>query len=170
MSSDEKLRSTKVPAPDGSQNTKTQAEPPQKAQPESTPSTGIDTKSDSRTEKAAAKKSEKQTERRPISAIHETQLEKMESLLSQSAMGIHLLFPRNDITTALTQPGGDQDLYNFDKMKIVQDIMTELVAKKTYLDKASYLHSLPQSDYYLLIKAYFHIVEGSIRAHQDYNH
>ena len=112
----------------------------------------------------------KSTERRSPSPLQEAQLEKMESLLSQSAMGIHLLFSHEDITQALTSNQDDKDLFDFDKMKIVQDIMTELVARRTYLDKTSYLHSLPHNDYQLLIKAYFHIVEGSIRAHQDYNH
>ena len=64
----------------------------------------------------------------------------------------------------------DKDFFDFSKMKKVQDAMTELIAKKTYLDKVSYLKSLDEESYQMLVRAYFHIVENTVRANYDYKH
>lgn len=94
----------------------------------------------------------------------------MEALLSQSAMGVHVLFDNKDIAGALKEIKDDKDFYCFEKMKKVQDVMTELIAKKTYFEKMAYLQSLDTESYQMLVRAYFHIVENTVRANYELRH
>ena len=50
------------------------------------------------------------------SKIQEKNLEKMEALISQSAMGIHVLFDNSAIAEVMSQPTDEKDFYNFDKI------------------------------------------------------
>ena len=102
--------------------------------------------------------------------LEETSLERMEALLSHSAMGVHVLFDNKRIADALKQVTDDKDFYSFDKLKKVQDIMLELISKKTYFEKMSFLQALDSGSYQLLIRAYFHIVENNVRASHEHNH
>ena len=74
------------------------------------------------------------------------------------------------IAEAMKSGTDDKDFFDFSKMKKVQDAMTELIAKKTYLDKVSFLKSLDPESYQMLVRAYFHIVENTVRANYDYKH
>lgn len=105
-----------------------------------------------------------------MSIIEEKNLERMEALLSHSAMGVHVLFENGCIADALREVKDDRDFYDFDKMKKVQDVMTELIAKKTYFEKVAYLRSLESEAYQMVIRAYFHIVENTVRATHEFPH
>jgi hypothetical protein len=108
--------------------------------------------------------------RRVLSIIEEKSLERMEALLSHSAMGVHVLFDNKSIAEVLRQVKDDKDFYDFNKMKKVQDVMTELIAKRTYIEKVAYLKSLDQESFEMLVRAYFHIVENTVRANHDLSH
>lgn len=99
--------------------------------------------------------------------IDETNLERMEALLSHSAMGVHVLFDNDSIAEVLREVKDDTDFYSFDKMKKVQDVMTELITKKTYFEKMAYLQALEPEAYNMLVRAYFHIVENTVRANNE---
>ncbi|MBX2993761.1 MAG: hypothetical protein KF681_03040 [Bdellovibrionaceae bacterium] len=88
----------------------------------------------------------------------------MEALLRQSAQGFHVLFDNHAIAKALATSKDDKEFFDFNKMKRIQDVMTELIAKPTYYDKMSYLRDLDESSYQMLIRTYFHIVENTVRA------
>lgn len=103
-------------------------------------------------------------------SIEEKNLERMESLLTHSALGVHVLFENKSIAEALREVKDDRDFYDFDKMKRVQDAMTELIAKKTYFEKVAYLRSLEAESFRMVIRAYFHIVENTVRATHEYPH
>lgn len=105
-----------------------------------------------------------------MSIIEEKSLERMEALLSHSAMGVHVLFDNKSIANVLGQVKDDKDFYDFNKMKKVQDVMTELVAKRTYIEKVAYLKSLDPESFEMLVRAYFHIVENTVRANHDLSH
>ncbi len=103
-----------------------------------------------------------------MSGIEEKGLERMEALLTHSTMGIHALFDNKSIAESLQQVKDDKDFYDLAKMKKVQDVMTELIAKKTYFEKMAFLNSLDPESYTMLVRAYFHIVENTVRAnHED---
>ncbi|HPI41320.1 MAG TPA: hypothetical protein PLJ21_10990 [Pseudobdellovibrionaceae bacterium] len=105
-----------------------------------------------------------------MKAVEEKSLERMEALLTQSAMGVHILFDNHAIANILKQVKDEKDFLDYNKMKIVQDVMTELVAKKTYIDKRAYLNSLEPEAYQMLVRAYFHIVENTVRAAHLHQH
>ncbi|MES3037223.1 MAG: hypothetical protein V4736_04880 [Bdellovibrionota bacterium] len=96
-------------------------------------------------------------------AVEEKSLERMEALLSHSALGVHVLFDNQAIANVLKNVKDDADFYDFEKMKRVQDVMTELVAKPTYIEKVNYVKSLDSESFRMLIRAYFHIVENTVR-------
>jgi hypothetical protein len=104
------------------------------------------------------------------SSVEEKNLERMEALLRQSAQGIHILFDNQSIADVMRQNQDDKDFFDFDKMKRVQDVMTELIAKKSYYEKVSYLRELDASSFEMLVRTYFHIVENTVRAAQDHQH
>jgi len=103
-------------------------------------------------------------------SIQERSLERMEALLKQSAMGIHVLFQNADIAKAMKAHAGKSEPFDINKMKKVQDVMTELIAKHSYFEKMAYLRELDQDSYQLLIRTYFHIVDNTVRAGQDRTH
>ncbi len=102
--------------------------------------------------------------------VDEKSLEQMETLLAHSARGVHVLFDNDSIARVLKQESDDKDFLDLMKMKKVQDIMTELVAKKTFFEKKAYLHTLDKDSYDILVRAYFHIVENTVRANYNLKH
>lgn len=110
-----------------------------------------------------------------MSQIEEKNLENMEALLTQAAKGIHVLFDNKTIAEVLKleksqssipqieTSNPDNEFYSFEQIKKVQGLMTELIAKKTYHDKISFLESLDRETYQLVVKAYLHIVENSLK-------
>lgn len=102
--------------------------------------------------------------------VEEKNLERMEALLAYSARGVHILFDNKALAEVLKNVKDDSDFYNFDKMKKVQDVMTELIAKPSFLDKVTYLKTLDRESFEMVVRAYFHIVESTVRTNHDLNH
>jgi hypothetical protein len=105
-----------------------------------------------------------------LTNLDESSLERMESLLSHSAMGVHVLFDNKSIATVLKEVTDDKDVYNPEKMQKVQDMMTNLISKRTYFEKMAYLQALDSESYHVLVRAYFHIVENTVRANHEHQH
>ena len=105
-----------------------------------------------------------------LTNLDESSLERMESLLSHSAMGVHVLFDNKSIATVLKEVTDDKDVYNPEKMQKVQDMMTNLISKRTYFEKMAYLQALDNESYHILVRAYFHIVENTVRANHEHQH
>lgn len=122
---------------------------------------GSSSESDQKTENA---------ENKPDSQVQERNLERMESLLKQAALGIHILFDNHSIKKVMGQNKDDKDFFDFNKMKCVQDSMTALISKKTYFEKMAFLKDLDNESYEMLVRTYFHIVENTVRANTDKHH
>lgn len=95
-------------------------------------------------------------------ALQEQHLKKMESILAQSALGVHILFNKQEITDAHKDIKDNSDFYDLKKMQQVQDVLTELISKKTYFQKLAYLQTLDRETLNMTIRAYFHIIENNI--------
>lgn len=102
--------------------------------------------------------------------VREKGLQKMEALLKQSAQGIHVLFDNQTIARAMGKKHDDRDFLDFNKMKRIQDIMTELVTKTNYYDKVAYMEALDESSFDMLVRTYFHIVENTVRSTSEHSH
>lgn len=111
-----------------------------------------------------------QPENKVTKEMQEKSLERMEALVRQSARGVHVLFDNVAIAQALGQRHDDSDFLDFQKMKRMQEVMTHLIARKSLPEKLSYLQDLDVSSYHMLIRTYFHLVEGTVRANSDIQH
>lgn len=89
-------------------------------------------------------------------------LERMDQLIHQSVRGIHILFDRADIVAAITQEEPEAEENSLEKLKQIQELLYKFIQIKTVEEKRSYLESLSQEDYLVLIRAYFKIVDNSI--------
>ncbi len=127
-------------------------------------SSGSGQNNDQNKAKAAEEAEEAKKAKSAEEKLQEKNLERMEALLKQSAMGIHILFDNGSIAKVMGQGKDDKDFFDFDKMKRVQDAMTALIAKKTYVEKVAYLKDLDEESYEMLVRTYFHIVENTVRA------
>lgn len=103
-------------------------------------------------------------------SLQEKGLEKMEALLKQAALGIHVLFDNEAIARSMRKASDDKDFFDFQKMKRIQEVMTELVAKASYQDKVAYLQELDEASFDMLVRTYFHIVENTVRAASEHAH
>lgn len=107
----------------------------------------------------------------PLKDMKEKGLQKMEALLRQSALGIHILFDNETIAKSLKRkPRDDRELLDFDKMKRIQEIMTELITKGTYYEKVDYLQALDEDSFDMLVRTYIHIVENNVRQAAEHSH
>ena len=102
--------------------------------------------------------------------IEEQSLRQMEALLNHSAQGVHILFYNQSIAKILKNPTDNKVFMDVQKIKIVQDILTQLIAKKTYIEKVAFLGDLSPENYEMLIRTYFHIVENNIRSSSGLYH
>jgi hypothetical protein len=100
----------------------------------------------------------------PSATQPESNLKKMESLLRHSTLGVHILFENDQIADCLKRTSGNEDFFDFEKMKKVQECMTELIGKNSIGDKMDYIQNLDKESREMLIRSYFHIVENTIRA------
>lgn len=98
-----------------------------------------------------------------LESFGEENLRHIEYFLSQSVKGVHLLFDIEHIKLVYSQPkNGNFDFEKEDREK-VQLLFAGLIKCCDMQEKKDYLESLSQDDMEILIKAYFHIVENTIR-------
>ena len=93
----------------------------------------------------------------------EENLSGVEHLLSQSLKGFHFAFEKQDIKHALGSPLNGICEFEYDNREKVQEIFTDFVMQESLDKKQAYLKSLPALDRELLIKAYFNILENTLR-------
>lgn len=98
-----------------------------------------------------------------LESFGEGNLQQIEYLLAQSTKGLHLIFDKQKIRSAYTQPkNGILDFDKEDRDKI-QNLFSGLIQSTSMNDKEGYLSQLSEEDQEILIKAYFHIVENTIK-------
>lgn len=98
-----------------------------------------------------------------LESFGEKNLQHIEYFLAQSVKGQHLLFQPEQIRLVYTRPkNGNLDFENEDREQ-VQNLFARLIECSDLYEKQNYLASLSEEDQELLIKAYFHIVENTIK-------
>lgn len=98
-----------------------------------------------------------------LDCFDEQNMHEIEYLLAQSTRGLHLLFDKTHIKRALQEPtNGNQDFDKEDRSK-VQNLFSDFIEKSSFAEKEEFLMQLPDEDREILIKAYFHIVENTIK-------
>ncbi len=102
--------------------------------------------------------------------IEDSNLDAIESLLSMSIRGIHHLFDHAYIADILKRPTEEIDFFNFQNMDKIQDLFLELIQKESFEDKKAFLQNLDKENYEIILRAYFHIVENTAKAANDFKH
>ena len=93
----------------------------------------------------------------------EENLSGVEHLLSQSLKGFHFAFEKEDIKLALGSPLNGISDFEHENRDKVQEIFTAFVSCETLDLKQAYLKNLKALDKELLIKAYFNILENTVK-------
>jgi hypothetical protein len=99
-----------------------------------------------------------------LDVISDENLEGLENLLDHSLQGVHLLFDNERVARILRTPTDEEEFFQYENMERVQNLITELLQKETLFEKLCFTHSLPENDYELLVRAYFHILERAAQA------
>lgn len=97
-------------------------------------------------------------------------LEQIEYLLFQSTQGIHFVFENSEIARVLARPNQETDFFKEENMDKVQGLLSGFLDRASLVEKKSFLESLPDADYELLLRAYFQLVDNTILAHSDLRH
>jgi len=94
--------------------------------------------------------------------INQVQLKQLESLLTQSTMGIHILFDNLSLAEILGKPTENVDFFTHENLGRIQAILGEFLQKSDLDQKMLYLQALDQDSYELLVRSYFNIVENTV--------
>ncbi len=100
----------------------------------------------------------------------EENLNAVEHLLSHSLKGFHFAFDKQDIKHALGKPLNGISEFKYENRAQVQEIFLEFVKQKTLPAKKEFLRNLPALDKELLIKAYFNILENTLKKCSTISH
>ncbi len=103
--------------------------------------------------------------------IEPENLKKMEGLFNESAQGHHLLFDHNAISQIFKKENSsNKDFFSIDNLQKVQNIIIELINKRSIFDKKTFLENLDPDSYELLVRTYFRILDATILAQSDFKH
>ncbi len=107
---------------------------------------------------------------RNVIQISADKLQEIEYLLSQSVQGLHLLFNNNVVAKILKTPTEDIDFFSFENIKTVQDLLSDFISQKTLQEKENFLKNLGDTEYELLVRTYFNIVDNAVLESTDLKH
>ena len=93
----------------------------------------------------------------------EESLSGVEHLLSQSLKGFHFAFEKKDIKLALGSPLNGICEFEYENREQVQEIFMNFVSKNSLDEKQAFLKTLPLLEKELIIKAYFNILENTLK-------
>lgn len=102
--------------------------------------------------------------------IKERDLHEIEFFLNQSTRGHHLLFDKEKITSILKIPTEKIDFFKKNNICRIQNLLSDLISKKSLKDKRSYLQSLDSEAFEILVRTYFHIVDNAVLASTESIH
>ena len=96
--------------------------------------------------------------------IKQSDINKMELFLNQSAKGCHFLFDHKKVAQILKTPTEESQFFNKDNMGRIQELLVGLLSQKSFRQKQDYLNSLNHQSFELLVRTYFHIVDSTVMA------
>ena len=102
--------------------------------------------------------------------LDQAQVQSLQKILSQSELGIHVLFDNDLISTVFKQPYNEDDFFNPENLKKVQEEVLKLVQYKTLVQKQDFINSLDAESKQRIVRAYFYIIENNIRSHSKQTH
>ena len=102
--------------------------------------------------------------------LDEQQVNNLQSILTQSEFGIHILFDNSLIAEVFKQPYSEEIFFEIENIKKVQDDILTLLQFKTLNEKCNYINSLTEEGKHRVVRAYFYIIENNLRTSQKLPH
>lgn len=99
-----------------------------------------------------------------------SQIQSLQKILNQSEQGIHVLFDNDLISEVFKIPYNEDEFFNPENLKKVQEEVLHLLQLKTMVQKQDYMSSLDEESKQRIVRAYFYIIENNIRNHQKQTH
>lgn len=100
----------------------------------------------------------------------EHNLEQIEYLLYQSTQGIHFIFDKDELIKVLGQKNFEKRLKDQSNVEKIQNLLTKFIEKPSIQEKKTFLETLDNETYELLVRAYFQLVENTILANSNIRH
>ncbi|MBC7467143.1 MAG: hypothetical protein H7256_14230 [Bdellovibrio sp.] len=102
--------------------------------------------------------------------LEPSQLNNLQNILNQSELGIHVLFDNELIHNVFKKPYDEDEFFNPENLKKVQDELIHLIQLKTLTQKQDYIQTLDEDSKHRIVRAYFYIIENNIRAQKKQSH
>ena len=102
--------------------------------------------------------------------LDEQQVNNLQSILTQSEFGIHILFDNYLIAEVFKQPYSEENFFEIENIKKVQDDILKLLQFKTLTEKRGFISSLTEENKHRIVRAYFYIIENNLRSNQKLPH
>ena len=102
--------------------------------------------------------------------LEPSQLNNLQNILNQSELGIHVLFDNQLIHNVFKQPYDEDEFFNPENLKKVQDELVHLIQLKSLTQKQDYIQTLSEEAKHRIVRAYFYIIENNIRAQKKQSH
>lgn len=102
--------------------------------------------------------------------LSENQVNNLKSILSQSELGIHVLFENSLIAEAFTIPFSEEEFFEAENLKKIQEDILKLLHLNTLQDKKDFIRSLSKEDQHRVVRAYFYMIENNLRSNQKRPH
>lgn len=102
--------------------------------------------------------------------LDEQQVNNLQSILTQSEFGIHILFENSLITEVFKHPHSEEEFFEIENIKKVQEDILRLLQFKTLHDKRNFINSLSTENQHRIVRAYFYIIENNLRTNQKLAH
>jgi len=102
--------------------------------------------------------------------LDEQQVSNLQSILIQSEFGIHILFENSLIAEVFKQPYSEENFFEIENIKKIQDNILKLLQFKTLNDKRNFINSLSIENQHRIVRAYFYIIENNLRINQKLPH
>lgn len=102
--------------------------------------------------------------------INKYDLSEIEMLLNQSIKGHHFLFDHKQVAQILRVPTEQMNFFHKDNIHRIQELLKELLSRKSFQQKQSYLSSLNNQNFEILVRTYFHILDSAIFASTKATH
>lgn len=102
--------------------------------------------------------------------LSENQVNNLKSILSQSEQGIHVLFENSLISEVFRKPYSEDEFFEVDNLKQIQDDILRLLQMTSLQDKRNFIESLDTTSRHRIVRAYFYMIENNLRSTQKRPH
>lgn len=102
--------------------------------------------------------------------LNENQVNNLKCILNQSEQGIHVLFENSLIAEVFRKPYSEDEFFEVDNLKRIQDDILKLLQIKTLQDKKDFINSLDEESQHRVVRAYFYMIENNLRSSQKRPH